>query len=53
MRERAPAASSVSPASDVATDGALPTRNRRTALALVAWILVLMLASALVAWLRN
>jgi hypothetical protein len=31
----------------------LPTRNRRTALVLVAWIVVLMLASALVAWLRN
>jgi hypothetical protein len=33
--------------------GSLPARNRRTAAALVAWILVLMLVSALVAWLRN
>jgi hypothetical protein len=33
--------------------GALPTRNRRTALGLVAWIVLLMLVSALVAWLRN
>ena len=33
--------------------GALPARNRRTAAALVAWILGLMLVSAVVAWLRN
>jgi hypothetical protein len=31
----------------------LATRNRRTALVLVAWIALLMLASAVVAWLRN
>jgi hypothetical protein len=36
-----------------AADRTLPTRNRRTAFVLVAWIVVLMLASALVAWLRN
>jgi hypothetical protein len=33
--------------------GALSSRNRRTALVLVAWIALLMLASAVVAWLRN
>jgi hypothetical protein len=32
---------------------ALPVRNRRTAIGLVAWIVALMLASALVAWFRN
>jgi hypothetical protein len=31
----------------------LSTRNRRTALILLAWIALLMLASAVVAWLRN
>jgi hypothetical protein len=49
MRERAPTTSTSSPG----PDSTLPSRNRRTALALVAWILVLALASALVAWLRN
>jgi hypothetical protein len=33
--------------------GSLPIRNRRTAWVLVAWIVLLMLASAAVAWLRN
>jgi hypothetical protein len=37
--------------SSVARD--LPSRNRRTAVVLVAWIVLLMLASAAVAWLRN
>jgi hypothetical protein len=37
-----------------ATSGpALPARNRRTALGLVAWIVFLVLVSGLVAWLRN
>ena len=31
----------------------LSTRNRRTALVLLAWIALLMLASPVVAWLRN
>jgi len=35
------------------TDGALTGRNRRTALILVAWIVVLVLVSGVVAWLRN
>ena len=33
--------------------GGPSSRNRRTALVLVAWIALLMLASAVVAWLRN
>ncbi len=33
--------------------GLLSSRNRRTAIVLVAWIALLMLASAVVAWLRN
>ena len=49
MRERAPVTATSSPGPRMT----LPSRNRRTALALVAWILVLALASALVAWLRN
>ena len=32
---------------------ALTGRNRRTALVLVAWIVVLVLVSGVVAWLRN
>jgi hypothetical protein len=32
---------------------ALSSRNRRTALVLVAWIALLMLAAVVVAWLRN
>jgi hypothetical protein len=32
---------------------ALSSRNRRTAIVLVAWILVLVLVSGVVAWLRN
>jgi hypothetical protein len=51
--ERAPVVSTSSPGTGPATAGTLPTRNRRTALALVAWIVILGLASALVAWLRN
>ena len=35
------------------TDRALTGRNRRTALILVAWIVVLVLVSGVVAWLRN
>jgi hypothetical protein len=31
----------------------LTTRNRRTAIVLLIWIALLMLASAVVAWLRN
>jgi hypothetical protein len=48
---------SLVPASPVeprlAAPGSLATRNRRTAWVLVAWIVVLMLVSAAVAWLRN
>lgn len=47
MPERAPDMFAPAPAA------ALPGRNRRTALVLVAWIVLLMLASAVVAWLRN
>jgi hypothetical protein len=36
-----------------ARPGTVAARNRRTAWILVAWIVVLMLASAVVAWLRN
>lgn len=32
---------------------ALATRNRRTAIALLAWIALLMLAAMAVAWFRN
>ncbi len=52
-----PPRASVVPASPVEPRPALPsslaTRNRRTAWGLVAWIVVLMLVSAAVAWLRN
>ena len=53
MAERASTvgARSRRPAMDDASS--LPARNRRTAAALVAWILGLMLVSAFVAWLRN
>jgi hypothetical protein len=50
---RAPEVRPVSPGSELAVSGSLPTRNRRTAIGLVAWIVVLMLTSALVAWFRN
>jgi hypothetical protein len=50
--ERTPAVSPVATGREPDA-GTLPTRNRRTALGLVAWILALMVASALVAWLRN
>ncbi|HEY7139545.1 MAG TPA: hypothetical protein VIE44_05580 [Methylomirabilota bacterium] len=55
MRERAPAvsASSTGTGPGPAVAGSLPGRNRRTALVLVAWIVLLVIASALVAWLRN
>jgi hypothetical protein len=53
MRERASAASTSSPDPGLTAGSTLPSRNRRTAVALVAWILVLVLASAVVAWLRN
>jgi hypothetical protein len=48
-----PAVLASRPDSGPAADGPLSSRNRRTAWGLVAWILVLMLASAVVAWLRN
>ncbi len=41
------------PAPEPTAASALPARNRRTAIGLVAWILGLMLVSALVAWFRN
>jgi hypothetical protein len=51
--ERVPAM----PAGDLRPEPAaavgLPARNRRTAIGLVAWIVGLMLVSALVAWFRN
>ena len=53
MAERMPSVSPLSTGRDPVATGTLPARNRRTALGLVAWILALMLASALVAWLRN
>jgi hypothetical protein len=53
MSERAPAVSASSTGPGPAVAGSLPTRNRRTALVLVAWIILLAIASALVAWLRN
>lgn len=37
----------------LASRRSLATRNRRTAWVLVAWIVVLMLVSGAVAWLRN
>jgi hypothetical protein len=48
-----PSVSPLSTGGDPVAPGPPPARNRRTALGLVAWILLLMLASALVAWLRN
>lgn len=53
MAERTPFVSTSAADPRSASPSALPARNRRTAFVLVAWILVLMLASALVAWLRN
>ncbi len=53
MPTRAPEVRPVSPGPGLAVPGSLPARNRRTAIGLVAWIVALMLASALVAWFRN
>ena len=53
MAERASAMSTSTPGLGAAATGPLPSRNRRTALALVAWILALAVASILVAWFRN
>jgi len=53
VSERAPVVRPSVAGREPADAGALPARNRRTAFGLVAWILALMLASALVAWLRN
>jgi hypothetical protein len=50
---RAPVISTSAADRPPAVPTALPVKNRRTAFVLVAWIVVLMLASALVAWLRN
>jgi hypothetical protein len=52
MADPQPVVGSVVPGSG-GDAGSLPARNRRTAIGLVIWILGLMLASALVAWLRN
>ena len=52
-RTRAPEVRPVAPGPGLAAAGSLPARNRRTAIGLVAWIVTLMLASALVAWFRN
>jgi hypothetical protein len=51
--DRAPLGDPLAPGSGPAGDRALPARNRRTALGLLAWIVGLMLLSAGVAWLRN
>jgi hypothetical protein len=51
--ERMPTVSPLPTDRDPIAAGSQPARNRRTALGLVVWILLLMLASALVAWLRN
>jgi hypothetical protein len=53
VAERAPLVSGVGPGARRAGAGSLPERNRRTAVGLVIWIVCLMLASAVVAWLRN
>ena len=53
MSERTPAMSVPEAGPRSATEHALTDRNRRTALVLVAWIIVLVLVSGLVAWLRN
>jgi hypothetical protein len=53
VAERAPVVRAVVPGSDPDAAGSLPARNRRTAISLVIWIVGLMIASALVAWLRN
>ena len=53
MAERARAMSVPAGEPQSASDAALTGRNRRTALVLVAWIVVLVLVSGLVAWLRN
>jgi hypothetical protein len=45
--------SASAPGAGSAVARGLPSRNRRTAVVLVAWIVLLMLASAVVAWLRN
>lgn len=53
MADRAHLEPTVVPGSASAAAGSLPARNRRTAIGLVAWIVGLMLLSALVAWFRN
>ena len=53
MAERARAMPVPAAEPQSASDSALTERNRRTALVLVAWILVLVLVSGVVAWLRN
>ncbi|HWC01512.1 MAG TPA: hypothetical protein VHF87_01965 [Methylomirabilota bacterium] len=52
MAERS--SSAAGPAVDPARGaGTLPVRNRRMAVGLLAWIVLLMLLAALVAWLKN
>jgi hypothetical protein len=53
VSKRSPAVRSSAAGPEPPDAGAPPTRNRWTAVGLVAWILGLMLASAVVAWLRN
>ena len=53
MARRAPALSIPETGPHSAADPALSGRNRRTAFVLVAWIVVLVLVSGVVAWLRN
>ena len=53
MAERVHAMSVPEAESRSAADPALTGRNRRTALVLVAWIVVLVVVSGVVAWLRN
>ncbi|HEX2501882.1 MAG TPA: hypothetical protein VHO73_10505 [Methylomirabilota bacterium] len=53
MAERVPSLSTSVRGLGAAATGPLPSRNRRTALVLVAWIFALAVASILVAWFRN
>ena len=53
MAPRAPAVSVPESGSETVADPRLAGRNRRTAVVLVAWIVVLVLVSGAVAWLRN
>jgi hypothetical protein len=53
VAERSSTVETTTAASGTAEAASPRARNRRTAAGLVVWIVALMLASALVAWLRN